>query len=162
MSMNLMGYLKNVDKLASIRADESLAFSVSLLERMMGSKNESNGIMLHELLRTIGNLSEIPQNRWRLVQNGLIKAISKIVRGKLVKRAHWKPADRKNEFCSLEKALAIKCLYSYVIDSDFSGTVLEDESLLKGTTTEDYFILAHKLMNLTYLCFYCTDKFFNI
>ena len=132
-NINVMGYLKNVDKLATIHAEESLAFSVSFLNRMLDSNNNVKGNMLFELLRCLSNLSEISQHQESLVRAGLIKSLSRIVKGKLVERLHWKPSEHNDEYCSFEKALATKCLYSYAIHPEFSKIVLADEPLLMGT-----------------------------
>ena len=129
-----MGYLKNVDNLATIRAEnDSLEFIVTLMENNLESKNEAQGTMLFELLRCMSNLSELTQHQDGLVKAGLIKHLSRVVRGKLVERLHWKPSEQNGEYCSFEKALAVKCLYPYAIDPNFSKIILADEPLLTGT-----------------------------
>ena len=130
--INVMGYLKNVDTLATLNTKESLAFIVPLLNRILDSNNYSQGTMLFELLRCLSNLSEISQHQESLVRAGIIKSLSRIVKGKLVERLHWKPSDHNDEYCSFEKALATKCLYSYAIHPEFSKIVLADEPLLIG------------------------------
>lgn len=133
-NLNILGYMKNVDKLATIQAEESVAFAVTYMERMLDSKNNVNGNMLFELLRCLSNLSELAQHREGLVRAGILKDLSRIVQGKLVERLYWKPSERNDEFCSFEKAYAIKCLYSYAIHPKFSGAVLEDEPLITGAS----------------------------
>lgn len=136
-NVNIMGYLKNEEQLATIQAEEGLAFSMSFLKRMLDSNNccVNNSIetMLFELLRCLSNLSEISQHQESLVRVGLIQNLSRIVRGNLVERRHWQPSEHNDEYCSFEKALAVKCLYSYAIHPEFSKIVLADKPLLNGT-----------------------------
>ena len=113
----VIGYLKNLDKLATIKTEESLAFTVSVLDRMLDSNNNLKGNLFFELLRYLSNLSEISQHQESLVRAGLIKSLSTIVKGNLVERLHWKPSEHSDENYNFEKVLAIKCLYSYARSS---------------------------------------------
>ena len=125
-----MSYLKNVDILSAIKTEESLAFSISVLNEMLDSNNNDSDNMLFEHLRCLSNLSELSQHQEILVQAGLLKGLSRIVKGKLVERLHWKPSENKDEYCNFEKALAIKCLYPYAIHPEYSKIVLADKPLL--------------------------------
>ena len=132
-NINVMGYLKNVDKLATINAEEGIAFSIMFLNVMLDSNNNSKGNMLFEMLCCLSNLSEVSQHQKSLVRAGIIESLSRIVKGKLVERLHWKPSEHNDEYCNYEKALAIKSLYSYAIHPEYSKIVLADEPLLLGT-----------------------------
>lgn len=129
----LLGYMKNLDKVAAIHAEENLSYCVKFLTETIDSKNSSNGVMLHELLRRFCNLSEMKQHQNILVSAGLLPQLARIVKGKLVERLCWKAADNVNEFCSFEKALATKCLYPYAIHPQHSGLILSDSALVTGT-----------------------------
>lgn len=126
-----MGYMKNKDKLDSIQADTALDFEVRFLERMLDSKNKIGGALLHVILRSLVNLAEVKTDT--LARVGLVRALKRVVCGALVERDYWKPAANNDEYCSHEKALAVKCLYPFAIHQQHSKAIVADEPLLKGT-----------------------------
>ena len=128
----LLGYMKNLDKVATIHAEENLTYCVKYLTETIDGKNTAGGVMLHELLRRFCNLSEMKQHQDVLVSGGLLPQLARIVKGKHVERLHWKAADNVDEFCSFEKALATKCIYPYAIHPLHSHYILEDSALITG------------------------------
>lgn len=125
-----MGYMKNKDKLELIKADESIAFAIKFLESILNNGNTVAGMMLYEILRLFCNLSEFKQDT--LVKAGILPHLSRIIHGKLIERLHMKPAQNNDEYCSLEKSLAAKCLYPYAIHTEHAKKLFADNSLLQG------------------------------